>query len=93
MRFVLATLVHWLGDQLCAKFQGHWNYYGVISNSSSLQDRWYHAKRLVYKWLNRRSQRRSYNWKTFEAMWQTLGIPMPRIVEGPYQPQSHLSLS
>ena len=80
-------------ERLCAKFQGDGNYYGVISNAPSLQDYWYQAKRLVYKWLNRRSQRRSYSWAGFEAMWQTLGIPMPRIVEGPYQPQSHLSLS
>ena len=85
--------LRWLGEKLCAKFRGYWNYYGVISNSPSLQDCWYQAKRLVYKWLNRRSQRRSYNWSTFETMWQTLGIPVPRIVETPYQPQPHLPLS
>jgi hypothetical protein len=65
----------------------------VISNSPSLQDYWYQAKRLVYKWLNRRSQRRSYNWAAFEMMWQTLGIPVPHIVEMPYQPQPQLPLS
>jgi group II intron reverse transcriptase/maturase len=85
--------LRWLGEKLRAKIRGYWNYYGVISNSPSLQDYWYQAKRLVYKWLNRRSQRRSYSWAGFEAMWQTLGIPAPRIVEIPYRPQSHLSLS
>jgi group II intron reverse transcriptase/maturase len=85
--------LRWLGERLRSKFQGHWNYYGVIGNSQGLKLYWHQAKRLVYKWLNRRSQRRSYNWKTFEAMWQTLGIPMPRIVEIPYRPQPHLSLS
>ena len=85
--------LRWLGEKLRAKIRGYWNYYGVISNSPSLQDYWYQAKRLVYKWLNRRSQRRSYSWAGFEAMWQTLGIPMPRIVEIPYRPQPHLSLS
>jgi hypothetical protein len=86
-------LLRWLGERLCAKFQGHWNYYGVISNSPSLQAYWFSAKRLVFKWLNRRSQRRSYSWATFGEMWQTLGIPEPRIVEIPYRPQPHLPLS
>ena len=36
---------------------------------------------MVFKWWNRRSQRRSYNWTTFEDIWQTLGLPVPRIVE------------
>jgi hypothetical protein len=85
--------LRWLGERLCAKFQGHWNYYGVISNSPSLQAYWFSAKRLVFKWLNRRSQRRSYSWATFGEMWQTLGIPEPRIVEIPYRPQPHLPLS
>jgi len=85
--------LRWLGEKLAAKFRGYWNYFGVIGNSKSLQDYWHHAKGLVYKWLNRRSQRRSYNWMGFEALWRTLGIPAPRIVEGPYQPQRHLPLS
>ncbi|MBK8479208.1 MAG: group II intron reverse transcriptase/maturase [Opitutaceae bacterium] len=84
--------LRWLGEGLCAKFQGHWNYFGVIGNSRSLQIYWRGAKRLVFKWWNRRSQRRSYNWTTFEAMWQTLGLPVPRIVETPYQAQRLLPL-
>ena len=54
-----------------------------------------HRFRSLYrmiKCLNRRSQRRSYNWMGFEALWRTLGIPAPRIVEGPCQPQCHLRL-
>ena len=66
--------------------------YGVIGNSKSLQVYWRGAKRLVFKWWNRRSQRRSYNWTTFEAMWQTLGLPVPHIVETPYLAQRLLPL-
>jgi group II intron reverse transcriptase/maturase len=84
--------LRWLAERLRAKFQGHWNYYGVIGNSKSLQYYWHHAQKVVYKWLNRRSQRRSYNWTSFADMWQTMGIPVPRIVEGPYQPQHLLHL-
>lgn len=84
--------LRWLGEGLRAKFQGYWNYFGVIGNSKSLQVYWRGAKRLVFKWWNRRSQRRSYNWTTFEAMWQTLGFPVPRIVETPYLAQHILPL-
>jgi hypothetical protein len=29
--------LRWMGEGFAAKFQGHWNYYGVIGNSHSLQ--------------------------------------------------------
>ncbi len=44
---------------------------------------WY-AQRIVFKWLNRRSERKSYNWARFNQMWKELGIPGHRIVETPY---------
>jgi hypothetical protein len=50
------------------------------------------AKRLVFKWLNRRSQRRSSNWTTFAQMWSALGLPPPRIVEPPLHHQPNLAL-
>ena len=39
------------------------------------------GKRLVHKWLNRRSQRRSYNWTTFDEAWERWKIPSPQIFE------------
>jgi hypothetical protein len=42
------------------------------------------AQRLAYKWLNRRSQRRSYNMTAFMEAWERWGIPMPRVVEKPW---------
>ena len=51
---------------LKGKLQGVWNYYGVIGNPERLWDYAWNAKRLVLKWLNRRSQRHSYTRTTFE---------------------------
>ena len=45
--------------------QGHMAYYGVSGNSRSLRQYVYRISRLLYKWLNRRSQRRSINWSRF----------------------------
>jgi len=50
------------------KLRGHFQYFGLIGNSNWL---WQYHKEVVgriYKWLNRRSQRKSYSWATFKEM-------------------------
>jgi len=69
------------------KLQGTWNYYGVIGNSERLWKFAWFAQQLVYKWLNRRSQRRSFTWASFAKAWERWEIPSPRVVEKPW-PQS-----
>ena len=39
------------------------------------------ARYTVYRVLNSRSQKKSYNWTSFKAMWKTLDIPNPKILE------------
>ena len=71
---------------LKSKLRGVWNYYGVIGNSERNGRFAWFAQRLVYKWLNRRSQRRSYTVTAFLEAWQRWEIPMPRVVEKPWPP-------
>lgn len=52
-------------DLFNIKLKGYYNYYGVAGNYRMLEKMDMIAKRLLYKWLNRRSQRRSFNWKEF----------------------------
>jgi len=68
------------------KLQGYWNYYGVRGNSQSLSRFYEQCQRLLFKWLNRRSQKRSYTWDEFDALLRRSAIPLPRIVEPRYQP-------
>ena len=63
--------------------QGHIQYYGVSGNSRSLHSYVYRAGQLLFKWLNRRSQRRSANWKRFSPVLKRL-LPTPRIVHNLY---------
>jgi RNA-directed DNA polymerase len=72
---------------LRVKYRGYWNYYGVIGNSASLAQFFYRSKRILFKWLNRRSQRRSYTWTGFQALLDFFGVEGPRITEqhGPTQ--------
>jgi RNA-directed DNA polymerase len=69
---------------LRSKLEGVWRYYGVIGNSERNGRFAWFARRLVYKWLNRRSQRRSYNMTAFAEAWERWKIPMPRVVEKPW---------
>ena len=63
------------------KLQGYWNYYGVRGNSMMLGKYQYEVHRLLYKWLNRRSQRRSMTWRNYSECWKTWGMPAARVVE------------
>ena len=48
--------------------QGHVGYYAVSGNSRQIRTYAYLIGRLLFKWLNRRSQRRSVNWERFNKV-------------------------
>lgn len=47
------------------KLRGHFNYFGVTDNSRALYSFERKAHTLLFKWLNRRSQKRSFTWDRF----------------------------
>ena len=69
------------------KLQGYWNYYCVIGNSERTSAYSYVVVQLVCKWLNRRSQRKSFTAESFKAAWERWHMPQPRVNEEP-QPKS-----
>jgi group II intron reverse transcriptase/maturase len=66
---------------LNAKLRGYYNYYGVIGNYVSLQKFFRQAMRILYKWLNRRSQKRSFCYNVFNQIAKFYDIEKPRITE------------
>ena len=68
-------------DMLKVKLRGYYNYYGLIGNFIKLQEFYTNAMKILYKWLNRRSQRRSFNWKEFNQALVRYGILRPSITE------------
>lgn len=62
-----------------AKLAGHYNYFGYAENLPKLNHFYAEVVRSMYKWLNRRSQKRSYNWETFKQKLSMtpLGEPPP----------------
>lgn len=64
---------------LNAKLRGYYNYYGVIGNYDGLSRFFYYATRILFKWLNRRSQKKSYSWAAFKDFLCAIRIEKPRI--------------
>jgi RNA-directed DNA polymerase len=65
---------------LKAKMRGHIQYYGVSHNSEKVNQFIQGTRRIMFKWLNRRSQRKSFTWKKFELFIERNPLPKARIV-------------
>lgn len=68
---------------LKSKLRGHWNYYGLHGNFPMIKAFWNESLMLLWKWLNRRSQRKSYTLKGLVEMLNHFDIPRPKITEQP----------
>lgn len=62
------------------KLNGHYQYYGITDNIRSLYGYFYAVKYILFKWLNRRSQKRSYTMDSFfNGLLKTLPLVRPQI--------------
>ena len=73
---------------LRSKLLGHYQYYGVSGNMRSLKRFYTLTVRMTLKWLNRRSQRKSFSWPRFYRYLDHYPLPQPRIVHRLYAPSS-----
>lgn len=69
---------------LAAKLRGHYQYYGVSGNMQALNRYYTLTLRLTLKWLNRRSQHKSFSWARFLEYLKHYPLPKPRIVHNLY---------
>lgn len=61
------------------KLVGHYNYFGITDNSKSLHVYADEIKKQLYKWLNRRSQKKSYKRDEFRKLIEIFDLPKPKI--------------
>jgi RNA-directed DNA polymerase len=66
-----------LWDLVASRLRGHYNYYGVTSNEAKLHHYYYACVGELFKWLNRRSQKRSYTWEGFLQRLKFNPLPKP----------------
>lgn len=70
-----------LHRHLCRILQGYYNYYGFAGNYATLSKFAYAIERMWFKWLNRRSQRKSFHWEEFREVLNRHPLPKPRILK------------
>lgn len=66
-------------DELTVKLNGYYRYYGITDNSSMIELFYYKTTQILFKWLNRRSQRKSFGWDKFILFLQRHPLPRPKI--------------
>ena len=82
IRNLVETKAWW--EILIAKLRGHFQYYGVSENYRSLVKFYYFTIKMVRKWLNRRSQKRTMSWEKFTNYLKHYPLPKPKIVHSFY---------
>lgn len=72
--------LEWIFKRVNAKLRGHYQYYGVTDNTKEVKGYLQCTKWLLYKWLNRRSEKRSYTIETFyNGLLRTFPLLEPNI--------------
>ena len=96
MRNKLAKVEAWIKDircknklkeiwgTFCAKLRGHTQYYGVTFNSKQVQKFFWEATNIFFKWINRRSQKKSFSWAKFEKFLERFPLPKAHICHALY---------
>ena len=65
--------------QAKARVQGHLHSYAITDHSESCQLSLHLTRRVLFQWLNRRSQGKSYTWEGFRQALRHIGWPQARV--------------
>ncbi len=77
-----------LMGKLRVKLLGYDRHYGITDNIKALYRFHYEVEKLLFKWLNRRSQRKSFDWSKFQKFLDKFPLPRPRIYVSIYEPKT-----
>ena len=69
---------------LNARLVGHYNYFAISGNYASIQKYFAMVLRITFKWINRRSQKKSMNWEKFNNYLRLFPLKKPRIYHAFY---------
>jgi len=68
-----------LWERVRANVRGHYSYYGVTDNVMAIARYGTQARKLLFKWLNRRGGHKPMTWEKFNKMGERFPFPRPRI--------------
>lgn len=66
-------------EVLRLKVVGHYCYYGINGNFGKLRAFYWQTLKMAYKWINRRSQKKSYSWFQFLEYLRHNPLPIPKV--------------
>jgi len=71
--------------KLKVKLHGYDRHYGITDNIKAVQRYHHEVEKLLFKWMNRRSQRKSFDWNKFEKFLRKFPLPKPKIYVNIYE--------
>ena len=76
LRKHLASPTDYVMEMLQIKLLGYYRYHGITDNSTAVRNFYDKVRRMLFKWFNRRSQRKSMNWDKYVRFLKK--NPLPR---------------
>ena len=70
---------------------GYYNYYCITDNSRAVTYFVNETVKILFKWMNRRSQRKSFTWDKFQLFLARYPLPKPYIKVSIYELRNHIN--
>lgn len=83
--------IHMIMDRFKRSLIGYYNYYCITDNTQNVNNFKDKIENLLFKWLNRRSQRKSFTWDKFILFLNKYPLPSPRIKVNIYELRKEIS--
>lgn len=79
-------------QKLNRSLTGYYNYYCITDNIPTVKRFLYQMQKKLYKWLNRRSQRKSLNYEKFNLLLERFPLVQPKVKVNIYELKESISL-
>ncbi len=83
--------VEFIMNRLSRSLTGYYNYYCITDNTRTVGVYRYQVTRLLFTWLNRRSQKKSFDWDKFNLFLRKYPLSKLRVKVNIYDLRSELS--
>lgn len=78
-------------EKLRRSLVGYYNYYCITDNTGTVSNFQDKIRYFIFKWLNRRSQKRSFNWDKFVLFMKKYPLPKPTVKVSIYDLRDEIS--
>ena len=83
--------IHFVMDRFTRSLKGYYNYYCITGNTWHASSFRRGIIKLLFKWLNRRSQKKSFDWSKFNLFLNKHPLPMARQKVNMYELRKEIS--